>query len=147
VHKTIKLESERDREKITGLNEIQVHTKLPIQAIRFSVIVDGREFTNLIGDGVIVATPFGSTGYYASTGGTPFQKGIGLSFNNLHNKNIASIVVSEDLKIHVKILRGPAWLLSDNYTKFFQLNTNDVSIIQKSASIAQFISVPFMTKN
>jgi len=142
IRKEMKLETNFENENLVGLNEIQIRAKLPIHAIRFSVFVDGKEFENLIGDGVIVATPFGSTGYYRSTGGRKFNKGIGISFNNLHNKKIKSFVVPESSLIRVKVNRGPTWVLADNYEKFFELEDNVTSTIKKSKSVANFIYVP-----
>ena len=142
IRKEIKLETKLENENLVGLNEIQIRAKLPISAIRFSVLVDGKEFDNLVGDGVIVATPFGSTGYYRSTGGRQFRKGIGIAFNNLHNKKIKSFVVPESSLVKVKVNRGPTWVLADNYEKFFELKENVVTAIRKSKSIANFIYVP-----
>jgi NAD+ kinase len=127
--------------KIEGLNEIQVHLKLPYSAVRFSVSVDGKEFSNLIGDGVVVATPFGSTGYYAATGGEPFEKGIGISFNNLHWKRIDSCVFPDDSVVKVAISRGPAWLLADNNKNFLELNAGDSAAVRKAKDVARFICV------
>ena len=75
IKEELKLEAEFNNEKLVGLNEIQIHNKQPIYAIRFSLSVNQKEFSSLIGDGAIFATPFGSTGYYKSTGGKEFQKG------------------------------------------------------------------------
>jgi len=142
ICKEIKLEARFKEKRLIGLNEIQVHTKLPIYAVRLSLVVDGREFDNLIGDGVIVATPFGSTGYYKSTGGKHFEKGIGVSFNNLHNKKIESFVVSEDSTVTIKVNRGPALMLADNNQNFLELKDDDRFTVKRSESVANFIYVP-----
>lgn len=142
IRKEIKLETRLEKEKLVGLNEIQIRAKLPIYAIRFSILVNGKEFDNLIGDGVIVATPFGSTGYYKSTGGKQFKKGIGISFNNLHNKKVRSFVVPEGSLIRVKVNRGPTWVLADNYENFYELKDKVAITIRKSKSAANFIYVP-----
>ncbi len=141
IRKEIKLETKINNEKLIGLNEIQIRSKTPIHALRFSLSVDGKDFSNLIGDGVVVATPFGSTAYYKSTGGIKFTKGIGLSFNNLHNKRIKSFVYPDNSIIKTKIHRGPAWVLADNYERFFELKEGNVSTIKKSESQANFIYV------
>ena len=142
IQKKMKLVAEFKKRKLVGLNEIQVHNRLPIYAVRFSVTVDGKELDNLIGDGVIVATPFGSTGYYRSTGGEKFEKGIGVSFNNLHNKRIKSFVASEDSTVTIKVTRGPAWLMADNNENFLELKSKDVLTVKKSESTANIIYVP-----
>jgi NAD+ kinase len=141
LHKKMKLETEAKGRKLVGLNEIQIHPRLPTQAVRFSLSVDGKEYNDLIGDGVIVATAFGSTGYYKATGGKAFTKGIGVSFNNLHNRNIKSLVVPEDSIVRLTVSRGPAWLLADNNDNLIELTTKDTVTIRKSESVANFIYV------
>jgi NAD+ kinase len=141
LHKKMKLETEAKGIKLVGLNEIQIHPKLPIHAVRFSLSVDGKEYNDLIGDGVIVATAFGSTGYYKATGGKAFTEGIGVSFNNLHNRNIKSFVVPEDSLVKLTVSRGQAWLLADNNDSLIELRTNDTVTIRKSESVANFIYV------
>ena len=139
IHSEIKLVVESKNKHLIGLNEIQVHPKLPIYAIRFSLSVDGRNCNDLIGDGVIVATPFGSTAYYNATGGINFRKGIGISFNNLHHKRLDSFVVSDDSVVKLTISRGPAWLLADNNEDFIELDAGDKVMIRKSVKVANFI--------
>jgi NAD+ kinase len=141
LYKKMKLETEAKSRKLVGLNEIQIHPKLPIHAVRFSLSVDGKEYKDLIGDGVIVATAFGSTGYYKATGGKRFTEGIGISFNNLHNSNIESFVVPEDSTVKLTVSRGPAWLLADNNENLIELRAKDAVAIRKSESIANFICV------
>ena len=141
LHGKMKLVAEALGVRLVGLNEVQVHLKLPISAVRFSVSVDGQEFKDLIGDGVIFATPFGSSGYYEATGGRRFEKGIGVSFNNLHRRKGESFVVSEDSVVNLRVSRGPAWLLADNYENFVELNGGDSAVVRKADGLARFIVV------
>jgi len=138
IHSEMKVETTAKSERFIGLNEIQIHLKLPIYAVRFSLSVNGKEYNELIGDGVIVATPFGSTGYYKATGGKSFEKGIGISFNNLHNRKEASFVVPEDSVVKLTVTRGPAWLLADNNEVFIELDEGDSVEIKKSKSVGNF---------
>ena len=69
----IKLKATTKQKKIVALNEINIHHKLPTKAIRFYIKFGKNKIINLIGDGVIIATPFGSTGYYKSVGGKFFS--------------------------------------------------------------------------
>ena len=142
LHQKMKLEAEANGKKLVGLNEIQVHLKLPIYAVRFSLSVDGKEYEQLIGDGIIISTVFGSTGYYKATGGKCFEKGIGISFNNLHNIDLESFVVKEDSVVNLTIIRGPAWLLADNNLDFIELKAEDAVTVRRSESVANFIYVP-----
>ncbi len=142
IHSEMKLETETKGERLVGLNEIQVHLKLPIYAVRFSLSANGKKYNELIGDGVIVATPFGSTAYYKATGGKSFKAGIGISFNNLHNTDVKSFVVNEDSIIELTIIRGPAWLLADNNEKFVDIDAGDTVKIKKSKSTANFFYFP-----
>ncbi|MFA5364190.1 MAG: hypothetical protein WC325_03305 [Candidatus Bathyarchaeia archaeon] len=137
----MKLEAHTKNMSLVGLNEVQVHLKLPIYAVRFSFSSNGIKYSDLIGDGVIVSTPFGSTGYYSATGGTPFSAGIGVSFNNLHICKVPSFVVCADSVVQLAISRGPAWLVADNNEKFVELNAGDVVEIKKSVGAANFIYV------
>ncbi|MGD8565315.1 MAG: hypothetical protein PVF96_03095 [Candidatus Bathyarchaeota archaeon] len=141
LQKEMKLETIFKKRKLIALNEIQVHAMLPTHAIRFSVSVDGRRLPNLIGDGIVVATPFGSTGYYKSTGGNQFKEGIGVSFNNLHNEKIESFVGPNDWIVKVTIDRGPAWVIADNNEELLRLRNRDSIMIKKSESVANFIYV------
>jgi NAD+ kinase len=139
IYSEMKLETVAKGQKLVGLNEIQIHLKLPIYAVRFSLSANGTKYDSLIGDGVIVATPFGSTAYYKATGGKNFEKGIGISFNNLHNIDVKSFVVSEDAVVKLTVTRGPAWLLADNNEDFVDLDAGDSITIKKSESVANFI--------
>lgn len=142
IHSEMKIETEAKGQRLVGLNEIQVHLKLPIYAVRFSLSVNGKKYDGLIGDGIIVATPFGSTAYYRATGGKSFKKGIGVSFNNLHNSDVKSFVTHEDTVLKLIITRGPAWLLADNNENFVDLEAGDSVTFRKSKSIANFFYFP-----
>jgi NAD+ kinase len=137
----VKLEAFTKGQRLRALNEVQIHNKVPTRAIRFSVFVDNREFKDLIGDGVVISTPFGSTGYYMSVGGKPFKKGIGIAFNNLHMKKIRSFRVPLRTKIKVTINRGDCFLIVDNADEFVELSTGDEILIMKSDEKARFVKI------
>jgi NAD+ kinase len=137
----VKLEAFTKGQRLQALNEIQVHNKVPTRAIRFSVFVDGREFRDLVGDGVIISTPFGSTGYYMSVGGKPFKKGIGVAFNNLHMRKIRSFTVPLRTKIKVTVDRGDCFLIADNADEFIELGTGDKVLIMRASGKAKFVKI------
>ena len=53
----------------TALNEAVIEKPHPGRLVRFEVIVNGAPFTTYAADGVIIATPTGSTAYAFSAGG------------------------------------------------------------------------------
>ena len=135
-----KLQATATTKTLISLNEIQLHNKKPTKAIRFNVCVDKKQvFENVVGDGVVIATPYGSTAYYKSVGGKPFKKGIGIALNNPH-KQEKSIVVSESSEIEIEILREEAQIFSDNDDKnVVVLNPKDRIIVKKHLNTAKFI--------
>ena len=78
-----KLEVEADGKKLSGMNDIIVHNKDSRHAIRYRIKVGGKDIGHeIIGDGIVVATPFGSTAYFKSITDSFFEVSIGLAFNN-----------------------------------------------------------------
>ena len=127
--------------RLIGLNEVQLHNKKPTVALRFSVKADGFEQKNVIGDGLIIATPFGSTGYYSSITGKSFKKGIGLAFNNPYNIKLKGIVLKENVKITVKVLREEGWLIRDNDENFVDIKKGEKFKACISKERAKFIEI------
>ncbi|MBU2505733.1 MAG: NAD(+)/NADH kinase [Bacteroidetes bacterium] len=74
--------------------------------IELVVNVDDDYVTTFMADGIIVATPTGSTGYSLSTGGpiiTPTTKAIALSPLAPHTLNIRPLVISSEQKLEILI--------------------------------------------
>lgn len=71
-----------------ALNDVCLHHREPTMAAEFAVDLHTdagrRTFPDLVGDGLVVATPFGSSAYFRSITGTTFERGIGVAFNNVH---------------------------------------------------------------
>lgn len=134
-----KIEAIFKNKKLVALNEIQIHNKNPSVALRFSLEINNKKYENLIGDGVIIATPFGSTGYYRSAGGKKFKKGIGIVLNNLYNKGKKNFIVNENSKIKIKVERENAWLIRDNDENFIDLKSADEVFVNLSKEKANFL--------
>ncbi len=141
IYEENKLEARFNDTRLLALNEIQLHNKKPTVALRFSIKAGAIKESNVIGDGLIIATPFGSTGYYKSVVGKTFKKGIGVAFNNAHNLNKKGFVVDEKTKINVKILREQGWLIRDNDEIFIDLKPGDTFKVYTSKEKAKFIEI------
>jgi len=139
-----KVEAVCDKKKLVGLNEVQIRNRLPIEALRFSVKINGKVIENVIADGILVATPFGSTGYFSSMGGRKFKKGLGVCLNNPYyprEKSKRCMIVSERARIHVKINYGDAYLAADNNRNVVNIKAGDEVTIRKSEEKAKVIVV------
>ena len=141
IVESIKVIANYKRKKLIGLNEIQVHTKVPIKALRFSVQIDEKKIDNLIGDGVVVSTPFGSTGYYKSLGCNSFRQGIGVAFNNIHNKKVECEKLPITSVVKIKIIKGIGVLASDNNPRMYTLTDGDEVVVTSYKEKAKFIQV------
>ena len=79
----MKIEAETKGQRLVGINEVLIHNAQVTSAVRYLVWIDDEALTHeIVGDGLVVATPFGSTGYYRSITHSTFQVGLGLAFNN-----------------------------------------------------------------
>jgi len=52
------------------LNEILIDRGLSPYSLSLDLYIDGNKFTNIIGDGIIISTPTGSTAYSLAAGGS-----------------------------------------------------------------------------
>src|SRR3989338_2306884 len=87
---------------LIGLNEIDIHHLVP-HAIRLSLSINGvLMHETVIGDGIIVATPHGSTGYFTSITRKIFGKGLGIAFNNAVNE-LKPLYINEDDTVEIKV--------------------------------------------
>lgn len=142
IKEEIKLETTFREKKYLSLNETQIHNSSPIKAIRFSIYMDGLPlFEDIIGDGAVIATPFGSSAYFSSIGGEKFDKGIGIGLNNPYNIRSKPIIIDNEInpKIDIKILRDDGLLLFDNDDNKVNVKGGDEIIIEISKITAKFV--------
>ncbi|MFH0819260.1 MAG: hypothetical protein V1898_04660 [Patescibacteria group bacterium] len=137
--KHYKIEAIFKQKKIVGLNDVIIAHARFNTALRFRVYIDGLPYGGeFLGDGIVVATPIGSTAYYQAITRSNFQEGIGLAFNNTVN-SIGHIVLNEKTKIRIKITRGPGMLMFDNDLKRIYLKEQDEIFIQRSNQVANLV--------
>ncbi len=129
------------KKKLIGLNEIGIHHKIPTKTIRLRVNVDSKVVADeMIGDGIVVATPYGSTAYFHSITRKTFSKGLGLAFNN-PKKMRKGLVVNDDSVIEVDVLRGMGWMTADNNEKMITVRRGDRIKIKKYKGKARIIEL------
>ena len=87
-----------------AINETVIHRWVTPSMIELSIYVDGRFFSTHRADGLIVATPTGSTAYALSGGGPilhPSLKAIVLVPINPHTLTNRPIVIDDDSKLEI----------------------------------------------
>jgi NAD+ kinase len=132
--KRILLEAEiiRDGQSIfrsVALNDVVVSRGAMGTMIEFAVEVNGEFVYSARADGLIIATPTGSTAYALSSGGPILQPGlpaislVPISPHMLSNRPIA---ISSDSEVRVKILRGQNARVNFDVQSYFDPATDDV---------------------
>src|SRR3989344_2029299 len=141
VEELLKLEARFGEKKLVALNDVIVHNADPRHAIRYELLVNGRSVAGeVIGDGIVVATPFGSTAYYRSITDSFFEVGIGVAFNNSTEPS-DHLILKEESLIKVKIVRGPAMVYADNWEDSIEIGEGDEIVIQKAAETAKIVTI------
>jgi NAD+ kinase len=139
VENLIKLEAIVKKQILIGFNEVMVHNHDPRSGIRYSLIINGKKLEKeIIGDGIVVATPYGSTGYYRSITDSFTEVGIGVAFNN-STEQADHMVLKDDSIIEFHLSRGPAQVYADNHHEFVEINDGDIVLIKKSAQTAKIV--------
>lgn len=92
----------------SALNDIVISRKGAMQILELIIYVNGEYLNTFRADGIIIATPTGSTGYSMSAGGPivdPKARMILITPINSHNLNAKSIVVGAEDDIMIE-MRG-----------------------------------------
>jgi NAD+ kinase len=150
IKKYHKMEAEiKRKDKLTrkkAVNDIVVRNKEPYHALRFILAVNNRGIDReFIGDGIVVATPFGSTGYFYSITGKSFKKGVGIAFNNVTIKT--NPLVLKNPVVRLKVIRNKAVVCSDNDMDTITIGEGDVVEVRESREMFQIIETIGNHKN
>ena len=134
----ILLEAEilRDNKSIfrsVALNDVVVSRGAMGTMIEFAVEVNGEFVYSARADGLIIATPTGSTAYALSSGGPILQPGlpaislVPISPHTLSNRPIA---ISSNSEVRVRLLRGLNARVNFDVQSYFDPATDDVVAVR-----------------
>lgn len=119
-----------------ALNEVAVNRKNTTSMIKVETLVDDKYLTSYWSDGLILATPTGSTGYSLSCGGPvidPSASSFVLTPIAPHNLNARPLVVPDSAVISLKISgRENTFLLSMD-SRIATLETETWIVIKKAS--------------
>lgn len=133
-----------------ALNDIVVARGNLVRAISTTVYIDGNPMSSLHGDGIIVTTPTGSTGYNLSAGGTiilPDAEVFGIHPICPHSLNSRGVITSSAAKIDIDVewnkrSEPDEAIVSFDGNKGIRLMPGDKVQIMKSE-----LTVPFLRIN
>lgn len=123
-----------------ALNDIVISRCGSLQILQFDIYVNGKFLNSYSADGMIVATPTGSTGYNLSAGGPIVEPGARLILLTPicpHTLNTRSIVLSAEDEVTIEIPEGrekTVQTLEANFdgTHKVTLKTGDKIVIKKA---------------
>jgi NAD+ kinase len=122
----------RDRRMVfsaLAMNDVVVSRGAVGSMIEFAVTVDGEFIYSLRADGLIVATPTGSTAYALSTGGPilhPSLPAIALVPISPHTLSNRPVAIRSTSKVEITLVRGADSRANFDVQAHFQLEPGDV---------------------
>ena len=136
---------EGETENRAALNDIVIHRTGDLTMLSLIVYVNGEILYTYHADGIIVATPNGSTGYNMSAGGPivdPKAQMILLTPINAHNLNSKSIVLGAEDEIIIEVARRryeheEEACVSFDGDQVAQLRVGDRFVISKAPNITK----------
>ena len=120
-----------------GLNEAVIREGPISHVIHLKIDSDGRHLADIAGDGVIIATPTGSTAYSLSAGGPvvePVAQTMVVCPICIHNMRFSSYVLSPEHTLTIGLERNgrkPVYLFVDE-SRGFALRSDDQVLVRKS---------------
>lgn len=99
-----KVESNENKEEVNALNDVVLARGTLSRMVKFTIFVDGKIYSTFKGDGLIIATPTGSTAYSFSAGGPfiyPDLELITITPICPHTKSMQTIVLNANSIIEV----------------------------------------------
>ena len=116
-----------------ALNEIAVTSRVPLRVLRYQISVNDEYLNHYSADGVLVATPTGSTAYNLSAGGpvmAPSGRMMALTPVCPHSLNARSIVLAPEDRIRIGVLSSGR--VSFDGDSCADLETGDCLIAERS---------------
>ncbi len=151
VEERLKLRSEVIRKNkiqatFHSLNDIVLHTTGVARISKYSVTINSDYLTTLKADGVLVATPTGSTAYAYAAGGpivephNPLMLFAPICPQQLFNR---PIVLGKDTQLEIELVaKNSGVLLTSDGQEQHELEVGDKIKVQKSDQVAYFAWLP-----
>ena len=130
---------------IFALNELTVHKKDSSSMITIHIFVNGIFLNSYWADGVIIATPTGSTAYSLSCGGPilmPNSNNFVITPIAPHNLNIRPMVVPDDSVIELKVEGRDQKFLATLDSRSEEISIENLLVVTKSELKINLVQFP-----
>ncbi|REK20250.1 MAG: NAD(+)/NADH kinase [Actinobacteria bacterium] len=129
---------------VVGVNDVVIEKVDSQRLIELEVEIDGVRFVTYRADGLIVATPTGSTAYSFSAGGplvSPALKAFVVTPVAAHSLFSRSVVFPPERDIIVTVSRDRAVKASVDKTNLGQIGPGDTVVIRQGERPARFVTL------
>ena len=128
-----------------AMNEIAVSRKDTTSMITIETYLNGELLTSYWADGLIIATPTGSTGYSLSCGGpilTPDVKSLVITPIAPHNLNARPLVIPDTTEIKLKVSGREHQYLVSMDSRITSIENESVITIKKTSFQINMVEIP-----
>lgn len=128
-----------------AMNEVSVSRKDTTSMITVDTDLNGEYLTSYWADGLIIATPTGSTGYSLSCGGpvlTPDVKSWVITPIAPHNLNARPLVIPDTTEIRLRVSGREEQYMVSLDSRIATLNRNEELIIRKNPFTIKMVEIP-----
>ncbi len=117
IEKRMILQAKFNRDTLHALNDLTFSTRIPGRVVEFSATINKEYICRFIADGIIIATPTGSTAYSLATGGPillPHTEAIIVTPIAAHTLSVRPLVLPAESLVEIKVgNKGKAILVAD----------------------------------
>jgi NAD+ kinase len=128
--------------KFAALNDAAIVRGAEARVLRLDVAIDTSHLASYIADGVVVATPTGSTAYSFSAGGPildPIARNLVVTPIAAYLSSIRSIVVGPYHTVRVTVIEGPPGIVSIDGRDDYPIETGDAVEIRALERPLRFV--------
>ncbi|MGO9205519.1 MAG: NAD(+)/NADH kinase [Candidatus Limnocylindrales bacterium] len=133
---------EADGLSFVALNDAAIVRAREARVVRLEVTIDGSHLATYVADGVIVATPTGSTGYSFSAGGPildPTSRNLVVTSVAAYLSAVRSVVVGPQHTVRVQVLAAIDILVSIDGHEDVMLSVGDVVEVRARRRPVRFV--------
>lgn len=146
IEKRLVLEAyQSPNKKLQAVNDVVIHRANNYSLIELDILVDGLYLNTFVADGVIIATPNGSTAYSLAAGGpilTPNLEAIVITPICPHTISNRPLVLAAHHKVEIRYLSDydPVEVRADGLDAF-SMKSADTLTIQRSSRIFKLVNL------